>query len=66
MIQFYYKNTLSVPFEKSKTVSFASSVIKNIVAPCALSRFPVKLNFRLAFGSSSVFCCLLKSIAINL
>ena len=38
-------NTLTVSYEKSKMVSFASSIIKNIVAPAARSRFPVKLIF---------------------
>ena len=40
--------------------------MKNIVTPSALSRFPVKLICCIAFGSVSNFCCLLKSIAINL
>ena len=35
-------NTLTVPSEKSKMVSFASSIMKNIVAPAARYRFPVK------------------------
>ena len=38
-------NTLTVSCEKSKMVSFASSIMKNIVAPAARSRFPVKLIF---------------------
>ena len=38
--------------------------MKNIVA-CS-SRFPVKLISRVAFGSASRACCLLKSIAIIL
>ena len=59
-------NTLTVPFEKSQTVSFANSIMKNIVEPSALSRFPVKLICCIAFGPASSFYCLLKSVAINL
>ena len=59
-------NTLTVPFGKSKTVSFASSIMKNIVEHSALSRFPVKLICCNAFGSAYPFCCLLKSIPIKL
>ena len=59
-------NTLTVPFEKSKTVSFASSTMKYILAHSPLVRFPVKLICCIAFGSASNFCCLLKSIAISL
>ena len=59
-------NTLTVPFEKSKTVSFASSIMKNIVESPTLSKFPVKLICWIAFGSASSFCCLLKSIAVHL
>ena len=59
-------NTLTVPFKKFKTVSFASSIMKNIVAPSALVRFPVKLICCIALGSAFSSCCLLKSIAINL
>ena len=57
---------LTVPFEKSKTVLFASSVMKYIVAPSALSRFPVNLICYFAFRSASSFCFLLKPITINL
>ena len=42
-------NILTVPFEKSKAVSFASSNVENIVAPSVLSRFLVKLIFSIAF-----------------
>ena len=45
---------------------FASSIMKNIVEPSALSRFPVKYICYIAFGSASSFCCLFKSIAIHL
>ena len=55
-------NTLTVPCEKSKMVSFASSIMKNIAAPAVQSRFPVKLICCIAFGSASSACCLLKSI----
>ena len=41
-------NNLAVLCEKSKMVSFALSVMKNIVAYC--SRFPIKLTFCIAFG----------------
>ena len=59
-------NTLTVPFEKSKIVSFTSLIIKNIAAPSALARFPAKLICFIAFKSASNFCCLLKSFTINL
>ena len=59
-------STSTVPFEKSKTVSVAYSIIKKIAEPCALSRFPVKLICCIDFGSASGFWCLLKSFAINL
>ena len=58
--------TFTIPCEKSKMFSIASSIIKNIVVPFALSRFPVKLIYYIAFGSVSSACCLLKSIAISL
>ena len=60
------KNTFTFSCEKSKTVSFAPSTMKNIVALFYRSRFPVKLICCIAFGSKSSACCLLKSIAINL
>ena len=47
-------------------IHFASSIMKNIFEPSALSRFPVKLICCIDFGLTSSFCCLLKSIAINL
>ena len=40
---------LTIPFEKSKTVSFASLITKNIVEPSALSKFPVELICCIAF-----------------
>ena len=51
-------NTLTVPCEKSKMVSFASSIMKNIEGPAARSKFPVKLICYIAFGSASSACCL--------
>ena len=59
-------NALTVPFEKSKTFSFVSSIIKNIVSLSALFRFPVELICFIDFGSASCFCCLLKSVAVYL
>ena len=59
-------STLTVPFEKSKIVSFAYSIIKKIAEPYALSRLPVKIICCINFGSASGFWCLLKSIAIKL
>ena len=44
---------LMVSCEKSKIVSFVSSIMKNIVASSALSRFQLKLNFCIAFWSGS-------------
>ena len=35
--------TFTVPCQKSKTVSFACSIIKNMVAPSSLFKFAVKL-----------------------
>ena len=58
------KIIITVLFEKSKIVSFTSSIIKNI--DVSFSIFLVKLIFCVAFGSASSFCCLLKSIAISL
>ena len=58
-------NTLIVYFEKSKTVSVASLIMKYIPALSALFSVPVKVSY-IAFGLASSFCCLLKSIAISL
>ena len=49
------RNTLTVLFEKSKTVSFASSIMKNVVA-----------LYTISFGLASNFSCLLKCFEINL
>ena len=62
----HIQNTSTAPCEKSKAVSFVSSIMKNIVAPSAQSRFLVKLICCIAFGSTSSACCLLKSIYIIL
>ena len=59
-------NTLTVPCEKSKMVSFASSIMKNIFVFPSQFRFAVKWICCLAFGSAPSACCLLKSIAIIL
>ena len=55
-------NTFTVPCEKSKMVSFAFSIMQNIIASSSRSRFPVKLICCIALGSASSACCLLKSI----
>ena len=57
-----------VPFEKSKMISFASSIMKNIFVFLSLSgaRFPEKLICYFAFRSASSSCCFVKSIAIML
>ena len=45
-------NILTVPCEKYKTVSFASSIMKGIVVFVALSKFAVKLIRWIALGSA--------------
>ena len=42
-------NTLTVPCEKSEMVSFASSIMENIVASSSRFRFQVKLICCIAF-----------------
>ena len=64
-IKLFY-NTFIVPCEKSNAVSFTSSIIENIFAFRALSKFAAKLICRIALGSVSRACCLLKCIAIIL
>ena len=59
-------NTPTVHCEKSKMASFASSIMKNTVAPPARPRFLAKLICCIVLGSASSSCCLLKSIAISL
>ena len=44
--------TLRFLCERSEIVSFASSIMKNIVASAARSRFPVKLICCIDFGST--------------
>ena len=48
-------NTSTVPFEISKTVSFASSVMKNATA--FISRFPVKLIYCIAYLNLLQLAC---------
>ena len=45
-------------------VSFASLIMKNIIARALWFRFPVKLICFIAFGSTSSACCLPKSVGI--
>ena len=59
-------NTFTVPCEKSKMVSFTSSIMKNIFVFLSQFRFAVKLICCIAFGSASSACCALKSIAMIL
>ena len=47
-------------------VSFARSIMNNIIVSPPGSRFAVKLIYCIAFGSASNDCCLLKSIEIIL
>ena len=63
-----YENhsTFTVAFTKPETVSFASSIVKNNVAPAAVFRFLSKLIYCVAFRSRSRFCCFLKTFTINL
>ena len=51
-----YKNN-QVPCENSNSVSFASSIMKNILAFPALSKFAVKLIWWIALGSAFNACC---------
>ena len=59
-------NTFTLPCEKSKIFSIASSIIKNFNILLLPLRFPVILIWFITFGSASSACCLLKSIAILL
>ena len=52
-----------VTFEKFETVSFISSIMKNIVVFPSQAIFLVKLICCIVFGSAS--SCLLKSTAIS-
>ena len=58
-------NTFTVSCKKSKMVSFASSVMKNVFGFLPQSRFAVKLICCTAFSSPSGVYCLLKSITIS-
>ena len=54
--------TFTLPCENSKTVSFASSIMKNIVVFPALSKFAVKLiNFLDQHLMAAVYLNLLQS-----
>ena len=59
-------STPTVPCEKSKIISFASSIMKNIIVFPAWSKFAVKFVCSIAFGSTSRACYLVKSTAIIL
>ena len=48
--------TFTVPWENSKTVSFASSIVKNIVAFPALSTFAVKVCCKISLLNCSRIC----------
>ena len=60
------QNKFTVLCEKSKMVSSASTKMKNITVFPTQYRFPIKLIYCSAFGSTSRSCCLSKSIAIIL
>ena len=57
-VKLIYK-TLTIPCEKSKIVSFASSEMKNIVVFSSQSRFPGKIVYCIAFELASSACCYL-------
>ena len=46
-------NTIPVPSEKSKMVSFGSAIMKHMVVFAFWSRFAIKLICCIAFGSES-------------
>ena len=50
VILLIYKIILTVPCEKSKRVSYASSIMKSIAVNPAWSKFPVKIICCIAFG----------------
>ena len=64
IILIHIYNTFTVPCEKSKTVSFASSIVKETAVFSALSIFAVKLICWIALGSISIAYSLLEFIAI--
>ena len=55
-----------MPCEKSKIVSFTSSIMKHIVETASQFKLSQKSTCCIAFGVVSNACCLLKSIAIIL
>ena len=59
-------NTFTIAFEKCKTISLVSLIMKNICIFSSGSRFSVKSSRCIASGSASSACYLLKSIAISL
>ena len=59
-------NTFTVPREKFKMVSCASTIKKIILAHFARAKFPVKLIFYIAFGTALSTCRVFKSIPIIL
>ena len=64
MIQHIY-NTFPVPCEKLEEVSMASSIMKNIVAYPAQSKFVIKLTCWIALEPALRACNLLKSVAVS-
>ena len=46
-------NIFTVPCEKSKMVSFTSSIMKNVIVFPSRSRFAIKLICCIVFGSAS-------------
>ena len=54
----------TVPYEKSKIVSIASAIMKNVVLFLDCTNVLVKLICIIAFGTSSSVGCLSKSIVI--
>ena len=60
IILIHIYNTFTVPCQKSKTVSFASSIVKETAVFSALSIFAVKLICWIALGSISIAYCLLE------
>ena len=59
-------NTLKVPCQKFTMISFASSIMKNIVVCPVLSGFAAKLIGSIALGSASIACYLLNSMGLIL
>ena len=61
---FYNAFTFTISCEMSNTISFPSSIMKNIVVFPALSKLVSKLICWIVLGSVSRASCLLKSILI--